>query len=100
MGAFEITGFWRPILAVLTGMLLGVFLDKGRLTKHQTIVGQFLLKDFTMLKIMMSALLVGSIGFHILSSAGIVNLHISPFVPRRLLLGSVLFGIGMAILGY
>ena len=61
---------------------------------------QFLLKDFTMLKVMMSALIVGSVGIYIMSSAKMVNLHISPFIPVRLIAGSMLFGIGMAMSGY
>jgi hypothetical protein len=99
-GPLEIKGISMLVSGLLTGLLLGIFLDKGRLTKHETIVGQFLLKDFTMLKVMLSALLVGSIGVYTLSSAKMVNLHISPFIPVRLLIGSALFGTGMAMFGY
>jgi hypothetical protein len=99
-GPLEITGVARLGIGLFTGILFGIFLDKGRLTKYDTIVGQFLLKDFTMLKIMMSALIVGSIGIYALSSANMVNLHITPVVPGKLLVGSALFGLGMAIFGY
>jgi hypothetical protein len=99
-GPLEITGAPSLVLGLITGIMLGIFLDKGRLTKYETIVGQFLLKDFTMLKVMLSAVLIGSIGIYILSALNIVELHISPFVPSRLLIGSVIFGIGMAVFGY
>ena len=99
-GPLEITGTPSLVLGLFTGIMFGIFLDKGRLARYETIVGQFLLRDFTMLKIMLSAVLVGSIGIHILSALNMVDLHISPLVPGRLLIGSVIFGVGMAMFGY
>ncbi len=99
-GPLEINEVSGLAVGLFAGILLGILLDKGRLTKHETIVGQFLLRDFTMLKVMMSALLVGSIGIYIMSSVNMANMHILPLMPGRLLLGSALFGIGMAMFGY
>ncbi len=99
-GPLELTEVSRLAVGLFAGILLGVLLDRGRLTKYETIVKQFLLKDFTMLKIMMSALLVGTTGIYLMSYAHLANLHIAPFIPGRLLVGSALFGIGMATFGY
>ncbi len=99
-GPLEIIGIPRLILGLVTGIIFGIFLDKGRLTRYETIVGQFLLKDFTMLKVMLSAVLVGSIGVYFLVDINAALLHMTPIFPARLLIGSAVFGIGMALLGY
>ncbi len=99
-GPLEITGIDRLILGLVTGIMFGIFLDKGRFTKYETIVGQFLLKDFTMFKVIMSALVVGSIGVYFLVDINAAKLHVTGVVPARLLIGSALFGIGMALSGY
>jgi uncharacterized membrane protein len=99
-GPLEIIGIPRLILGLFTGILFGILLDKGRLTKYDTIVGQFLFKDFTMLKIMLSAILVGSVGIYFLISIKAAALHIIPVIPVKLLIGSAIFGVGMAVLGY
>lgn len=99
-GPLDITAVSKLVVGLFAGILLGILLDKGRLTRYETIVGQFLLKDFTMLKVMLSALLVGSTGIYVMSYAHMANLHIAPLILGRLLIGSALFGIGMAMFGY
>jgi uncharacterized protein len=46
------------------GIAFGFLLQKGGATKYDVIVGQLLLTDFTVLKIMLSAVLVGMIGIY------------------------------------
>lgn len=92
--------FDRLLLGLLSGVVFGFLLQKGRVAKFHVIVGQFLLKDWTVLKVMGTAVVVGSAGVHLLVSMGMANLHVKPFLPGGLLLGAVLFGTGMAILGY
>jgi hypothetical protein len=99
-GPLEIIGIPRLILGLSTGILFGILLEKGRLTRYETIIGQFLLKDFIMLKFMLSAVLVGSFSVYVLAYINAVNLYIFPVLPVKLLMGSTLFGIGMALAGY
>jgi uncharacterized membrane protein len=99
-GPLEITGINRLVLGLVSGIIFGILLDKARLTKYETIVGQFLLKDFTMFKVMMSAIFVGSIGVYFLVDNNSAGLTYAGVAPARLLIGSVLFGIGMAVSGY
>ena len=49
---------------LIVGFIFGFLLQKGRVSRFNVIVGQLMLKDFTMLKIILSAIVVGSIGFH------------------------------------
>ncbi len=90
----------RLFLGLVTGIVFGFLLQKGRVAKYRVIIGQFLLKDFTVLKIMATAVLVGAIGVYAMQPAGWANLHIRPLLLGGVLLGGALFGIGMALLGY
>src|SRR5205823_1246482 len=85
---------------LLTGFLFGFLLQKGRVAKYHTILGQLLLKDWTVLKVMLTAVVVGAVGVYSLVALGAATLDVWPFQAAGVLLGAVLFGIGMAVLGY
>ncbi len=85
----------------LTGLIFGFLLQKGGVTRFGVIVGQFLLKDFTVLKIMLTAILVGGIGIYGMRAVGWdVSLHIKNTALLGNALGGLIFGAGMALLGY
>ena len=90
----------RLLLGLVIGIVFGVLLQKGQVAKFSVIVGQFILKDWTVVKIMSTAVIVGSVGVYGLIAAGFAELHVKPFLIGGVLLGGVLFGIGMAVLGY
>lgn len=91
---------WKLALGLVTGIVFGFLLQKGRVTKYEVIVGQFLGRDFSVVKIMGTAVVVGSLGIYALLPTGAVTLHLKPLVWAGILSGGVLFGIGMAVLGY
>ena len=88
------------ILGLLTGVLFGFLLQKGRVAKFHTILGQLLLKDWTVLKVMLTAIMVGAVGVYALVAIGAATLDIWPFQIGGVLVGAVLFGIGLAVFGY
>lgn len=90
----------KLILGLLTGILFGFLLQKGRVAKYSVILGQLLLKDWTVFKIMATAIVVGAIGVYTMVAMGTASLHVRPFLLGGVLLGAVLFGIGMAAFGY
>jgi len=90
----------KLLLGLLTGIFFGFLLQKGRVAKFPVIIGQLLLRDWTVVKIMLTAVAVGSIGVFTLVSMGAAELHIKPAMFGGLLLGGLLFGIGMSVLGY
>jgi uncharacterized protein len=87
-------------LGLVTGFLFGFLLQKGRVAKFDVIVGHLVLRDWTVAKIMLTAIVIGSAGVYALISMGMAGLHIKPTLLAGVLSGGVLFGAGMAILGY
>ena len=89
----------KLVLGLVTGILFGFLLQKGQVAKFQKIIGQFLLKDFTVVKIMATAIAVGTIGVHALFAMGAAEIHIQTASLARVIVGGVLFGGGLAIFG-
>ena len=88
------------LLAIPLGMIFGWLLHRGGVTDYNVIVNQFRLKDFTVAKIMLTAILVGGLGVLVLHKFGHAQYHIKPANLLGVGLGAALFGIGMVIYGY
>ena len=63
-------------LGAAVGIVFGFLLQRGQVTKYEIIVGQLLLRDFTVMKIMLTAIITGMLGIFFLSRLGLVNYHI------------------------
>jgi uncharacterized membrane protein YedE/YeeE len=88
-------------LGAVTGLVFGFLLHKGGVTRFDTIVGQFLFRDFTVLKVMLTAIIVGAVGVWGMLQAGMIeHLHVKGAGLLVNSLGGVIFGVGMALLGY
>lgn len=86
---------------LLAGFVFGVLLQKGGVATYQVIVGQFLLTDHTVLKVMFTAIVVGGFGIYGLQAVGLVAaLAIKPAYLLGVGMGGVIFGVGMALMGY
>jgi hypothetical protein len=88
------------IIGLGIGFLFGFLLQKGNVTEYDVIIGQLLFRDFTVVKIMVTAMVTGMIGVHALRSLGLVQLHPKPGSLGMTLVGGLIFGVGFAILGY
>ena len=82
------------------GIVFGVLLHRGGVANYNVIVNQFRLKDFTVLKIMFTAIIVGGIGVLLLKDVGHAQYHIKPANMLGVSLGAALFGVGMVFYGY
>ena len=82
------------------GIIFGFLLHKGGATKYDVIVNQLLLTDFTVLKIMLSAVVTGMIGVYFMKSQGWIKLSIKSGSVGKNVLGGLIFGVGFAVLGY
>lgn len=90
-----------PLLwGLFFGMVFGFLLQKGGVTQYDVIEGQLLWVDFTVLKVMLSAVLTGMIGIYFMKTVGWVELHPKPGSAGMSIIGGLIFGIGFAVLGY
>jgi len=87
-------------LGLLFGLTFGFLLQKGGVAKYHVLIGVLLLEDFTVIKVMLSAIVVGMIGVFGLYALGLVKLHIKPTRYAANILGGLMFGVGFAILSY
>ncbi|MGO9376985.1 MAG: YeeE/YedE thiosulfate transporter family protein [Dissulfurispiraceae bacterium] len=88
------------IWGLVFGILFGFLLQKGGVTKYDVIIGQLLLSDFTVLKIMLSAVLTGMIGIYLMKNLGWVELYPKSGSVGSNIIGGLIFGVGFALLGY
>jgi len=88
------------ILGLLIGIVFGFFLQKGGVTDYDIILGQLLLTNFTVVKIMLTAVVVGMIGVYFLKSLGLAKLQIKAGSVGMNVAGGLFFGIAFALLGY
>ena len=95
-----ITGSNLLWAGLLFGIIFGLLLHRGGVTDYNVIVRQFLLRDFTVLKVMLTAIVVGGIGVWLLHGQQLANFHIKPAAMLAVVTGAVLFGVGMVMYGY
>jgi len=88
------------ILGLVTGVAFGVLLQQGRVLRFEKQVGAMLLRDMTILKFMLSAIIVGVCGIYLLVGLGLVELAVKPTLIGANLIGGLLFGAGWAVMGY
>jgi len=91
---------FQLLMGLLVGIPFGFLLQKGGATRYDVIIGQLLFTDFTVVKIMLSAIVVGTLGVHALRSRGLVQLHPKPGSVGASAIGSLIFGLGFGTLGY
>lgn len=88
------------INGLITGMLFGFLLQKGRVVRYDKQIGALRLQDMTIVKFMFSSILVGMVGLHFFDAFGLVTLMYMPTLLVANIAGGLLFGIGWGILGY
>lgn len=90
----------KLITGALSGLVFGFLLQKGGVGKFNVLIGQLLLQDWTVAKIMLTAIVVGMIGVFPLHHFAKVNLHIKPTRIGANIIGGLMFGAGFALMGY
>jgi uncharacterized membrane protein YedE/YeeE len=90
----------RKLLGLATGMVFGALLQRGRLTRHEVIVDQLLLRDGHVGTVMSWAITIGAAGIHALVRRGMAKTSVRPLQTGAVTGGAALFGSGLALLGY
>jgi uncharacterized protein len=88
------------IIGLMIGIIFGFLLHKGRVTKYDVIIGQLLLTDLTVVKVMLTAITTGMLGVHLLRSLGVAELHPKSGSFGSVIIGGLIFGVGFGLLGY
>lgn len=83
-----------------TGVLFGFFLQKGRVLRYDKQLAALLLKDMTIVKFMLSHIVVAMVGVYFLYDLGLVKLAIKPTILGGVVLGGLIFGLGWGMVGY
>jgi len=90
------------LIAILIGFFFGFFLERGGLGNARKLAGQFYLKDFTVIKVMFTAIITAMIGLNVLDAVGLLDLsrvYVNPAYLIPQLTAGVLFGAGFVIGG-
>lgn len=87
-------------IGLITGFIFGFLLQKAEVLRFEKQVGFLLLKDMTIIKFMLSSILVGLVGIYLLRDLNLISLSVKGTVVGAQLIGGVLFGIGWAISGF
>ena len=88
------------VIGFLIGCAFGAILFLGGASSYRRILGTLLLKDMWIIKLMMTAIGVGTLGIYLLDLGGLANMSIKPAYVWGVLAGGVIFGIGWAVSGY
>lgn len=88
------------LYGLITGVLFGFLLQKGRVLRYDRQLGALRLIDMTIVKFMLSAVVVGMIGVYLLTDLGLAKLSVKPTVLGGNIIGGLLFGLGWGLLGY
>ena len=88
------------LLGLVFGVNFGFLLQKGGVAKYHILLGVLLLEDFTVVNVMLTAIIVGSVGVFSLFALGLVKLHVKPTRYAANIVGGLLFGVGFGLLGY
>jgi len=97
---FPIKGENALLLAVVFGFVFGWLLQRGKVTNYNVIVNQFRFKDFTVLKVMFPAIIVGGVGVLVLNNMELAKWHVRDANMLGTIIGAAIFGIGMVLYGY
>ncbi len=88
------------LLGLSTGIIFGLLLQKGQVLRFEKQVGFLCLKDMTIIKFMLSAIIVGMVGIYLFNDLGIISLKLKATHIGAQIIGGLLFGVGWAICGY
>jgi uncharacterized membrane protein YedE/YeeE len=85
---------------LFTGVLFGIFLQKAQVIRYDKQLGALRLMDMTIVKFMLSGILVAMAGIYLLQDLGLAKLSVKPTILGGNILGGLIFGAGWGVLGY
>ena len=90
----------KLIQGLVTGILFGFFLQKGGVTQYDVIMGQLRLTDFTVIKVILTSIVISMLGVSYFFPKGKVPVETKKGSVKNAIIGGLIFGIGFGLLGY
>ncbi len=88
------------LYGLITGILFGFLLQKGRVLRYDKQIAALRLQDMTIVKFMLSHVAVAMVGVYFLYDLGLVKLSVKPTILGGVVIGGLVFGLGWGVLGY
>ena len=88
------------LTGAITGILFGFLMQKAQVIRYDRQLAALRLQDMTIVKFMLTTILVAMVGIYLLYDLGLVKLSIKPLILGGNVLGGLIFGIGWGIVGY
>lgn len=89
-------------LGLVTGVGFGFALQRAGFSRCNLVQRGLWLRDFTMLKVMLTAIVVGLVGAHLLAAFApdLAHFKVKPLYLYGVVAGGLIFGVGMSLAGY
>jgi uncharacterized membrane protein YedE/YeeE len=87
------------VIGLAMGLLFGLALEKSRVMEPGFLIGQFQMSNFTMIKVMLTAIATGLIILAVLNGMGFVKLSVKTALVGNMVVGGLLLGIGIVLAG-
>jgi uncharacterized membrane protein YedE/YeeE len=87
------------VIGLAMGILFGLALEKSRVMEPSFLIGQFQFTNFTMLKVMLTAIATGLVILAALHGFGFVQLSVKAAMVGNMVVGGLLLGSGIVFAG-
>jgi hypothetical protein len=88
------------LTGAITGVLFGFLLQKAQVIRYDKQLAALRLLDMTIVKFMLTNILVAMVGIYLLYDLGLVKLSVKATILGGNVIGGLIFGIGWGIVGY
>ena len=88
------------VYGLISGILFGFLLQRGQVLRYDKQLGALRLLDMTIVKFMMSSVLVAMVGVYFLHDQGLAKLSVKSTVLGGNILGGLIFGAGWGLFGF
>jgi uncharacterized protein len=88
------------LTGAITGILFGFLMQKAQVIRYDKQLAALRLQDMTIVKFMLTTILVAMVGIYLLLDLGLIKLSIKSTILGANIFGGLIFGLGWGIVGY